>query len=229
MRTAFPLTHAEESPLSHPTKERRRVLPVKAWRSSSRRLQARAATSQSARRGRRLARGRAAQAEERLSLGDAWDDHDLVFPNGTGRPLNPSNLLSRSHRALLDRAGLPRIRFHDLRPTAVTLMLGRGVYPKVVSEMLGHSTATITLYLYSHVTPTMQQYAQRPAPVAQGIERRFPKPCVAGSNPAGGATVTAGQPRVPCHRELPPRRSCRHHAARHSEIRRRDGCRDVPL
>jgi integrase len=52
-----------------------------------------------------------------------------------------------------------RIRFHDLRHTAATLMLGRGVHPKIVSEMLGHSTVTITLDLYSHVTPTMQQQA----------------------------------------------------------------------
>jgi integrase len=60
---------------------------------------------------------------------------------------------------LLDRAGLPRIRFHDLRHTAATLLLGRGVHPKIVSEMLGHSQIAITLDLYSHVTPTMQRQA----------------------------------------------------------------------
>jgi integrase len=56
-------------------------------------------------------------------------------------------------------AGLPLIRFHDLRHTAATLLLGRGVNPKVVSEMLGHSTIAITLDIYSHVVPHMQQEA----------------------------------------------------------------------
>ena len=50
-------------------------------------------------------------------------------------------------------------RFHDLRHTAATLLLGRGINPKIVSEMLGHSQIGITLGLYSHVTPHMQQQA----------------------------------------------------------------------
>lgn len=53
----------------------------------------------------------------------------------------------------------PRVRFHDIRHTAATLLLGRGVHPKIVSEMLGHSTVAITLDLYLHVTPTMQREA----------------------------------------------------------------------
>jgi integrase len=53
------------------------------------------------------------------------------------------------------------VRFHDLRHTAATLMLGRGIHPKIVSEMLGHSTVGITLDLYSHVTPSMQREAAR--------------------------------------------------------------------
>ena len=60
---------------------------------------------------------------------------------------------------LLARAGLPRIRFHDLRHSAATLLLGLGIHPKIVSEMLGHSQIGITLDLYSHVTATMQQEA----------------------------------------------------------------------
>jgi integrase len=62
-------------------------------------------------------------------------------------------------RPLLRQAGLPEIRFHDLRHTAAILLLGQGVHPKIVSEMLGHSTINITLDLYSHVTPTMQKEA----------------------------------------------------------------------
>ena len=57
------------------------------------------------------------------------------------------------------RHGLPRIRFHDLRHTAATLLLRRGVHVKVVSELLGHSNVAITLGLYAHVLPDMQQQA----------------------------------------------------------------------
>jgi len=62
-------------------------------------------------------------------------------------------------RTLRVRAAVPAVRMHDLRHTAATLMLSRGVHPKIVSEMLGHSTVAITLDLYSHVTPTMQREA----------------------------------------------------------------------
>ena len=102
---------------------------------------------------------RARQLEERLSMGVAWEDNDLVFANEVGRPIAAANLRNRSFWPLLEQAGLPRIRFHDLRHTAATLLLGRGVHPKIVSEMLGHSQIAITLDLYSHVTPTMQRQA----------------------------------------------------------------------
>jgi integrase len=145
--------------------------------------------------GRHLAR----QREERLLLGLAWDDHGLVFTNTVGKPLHPSNFLQRSFYPLLARAGLPRIRFHDLRHSAAPLLLGLGIHPKIVSEMLGHSQIGITLDLYSHVTATMQQEAVRAfegllavrlavrkeppntrtqahAPVAQWIEQRTSNP-----------------------------------------------------
>lgn len=84
---------------------------------------------------------------------------DLVFPNLLGRPLHPSYLLRKRFRPLLKKSGLPSIRFHDLRHTAATLLLRRGVNPKIVSEMLGHANISITLDIYSHVTPDMQQAA----------------------------------------------------------------------
>jgi integrase len=79
-----------------------------------------------------LNRRRVAQAVERLRAGNEWADLDFVFMNEFGRPLDPSNIRLRSFRPALKRAGLPRVRFHDLRHTAATLMLGRGVHPKVV-------------------------------------------------------------------------------------------------
>ena len=66
----------------------------------------------------------------------------------------------------LKRAGLPRVRFHDLRHTCATLLLSKNVNPKVVSEMLGHASIAITLDTYSHVLPDMQDSAARAMEVA---------------------------------------------------------------
>ena len=82
-------------------------------------------------------------------------------PQHGGAALHSSNFLQRSFYPLLERAGLPRIRFHDLRHSAATLLLGLGIHSKIVSELLGHSQIGITLDLYSHVTATMQQEAVR--------------------------------------------------------------------
>jgi integrase len=99
------------------------------------------------------------QAVEREQQGASWEECGLVFPNTVGRPLSPNNLRYRSFFPLLARAGLPRIRFHDLRHSCATLLLGEGVHPKIVSDLLGHSQIGITLDLYSHVTATMQAVA----------------------------------------------------------------------
>jgi integrase len=98
------------------------------------------------------------QNAERLLAGK-WEDNGLVFSNEVGRPIEDTNLRRRSFEPLLVKADLPRIRFHDLRHTAATLLLAQGVHPKIVSERLGHSRVSITLDLYSHVTPTMQRQA----------------------------------------------------------------------
>ena len=68
---------------------------------------------------------------------------------------------SSAERLAAYDAGLPRIRFHDLRYTCATLLLSKNVNPKVVSEMLGHATIAITLDTYSHVLPTMQESAAK--------------------------------------------------------------------
>jgi integrase len=98
------------------------------------------------------------QAQEQLLVGGEWRDLGLVFSTEFGDFLSPTTLRLALRRTLT-RADLPAIRFHDLRHSAATLMLSRGVHPKMASEMLGHSTIAITLDLYSHVTANMQRQA----------------------------------------------------------------------
>jgi integrase len=102
---------------------------------------------------------RQAQIAKRLAAGLDWEDYDLVFPNAFGRPLERQNVLRRSFQPLLSRAGVPRIRFHDLRHSAATLPLLQGVHPKVVQERLGHATISVTMDIYSHVLPNLQREA----------------------------------------------------------------------
>lgn len=91
-------------------------------------------------------------AAHRAALGAAPHPDRLVFTDTEGNPIRKSNLLRRSFKPLLARAGLPQTtRFHDLRHSAATLLLAQGVHPKIVQERLGHSTIALTLDTYSHV------------------------------------------------------------------------------
>jgi integrase len=98
---------------------------------------------------------KAAQNAERLKLGDLWEDNGLVFCTTAGKPLDFRNVATASFKPLLKKAGLPDIRFHDLRYTCATLLLSRGHHPKLVQELLGHSSVAMTLDRYSHVLPGM--------------------------------------------------------------------------
>lgn len=105
-------------------------------------------------------RHRVTQNEERLRLGALWGDHGLIFTGHAGGPMRASTLSNGPHLRLLKRAGLPeRTRFHDLRHTCATLLLKKGVHPKLVQELLGHATISITLDTYSHVLPGMGDQA----------------------------------------------------------------------
>ena len=104
---------------------------------------------------------RARQGREKLRAGATWRSLDLVFANQLGGPIEKQNLIRRSFRPLLERAGLPPIRFHDLRHSAATLLLAEGVHPKVVQERLGHASIGVTMDIYSHVFPTLQEDAAK--------------------------------------------------------------------
>jgi integrase len=97
---------------------------------------------------------RANVEDARRQVGPGWRDNDLVFPQADGRWRNPP-AVSATFRRAIARAGVPTIRFHDLRHTHATLLLRTGVNPKVVSERLGHSSVAFTLDTYAHVVPGM--------------------------------------------------------------------------
>jgi integrase len=101
---------------------------------------------------------KARQAQERLLFGAGYQDHDLVFAEPDGRPIDPRTFTRRFAR-LLQRAGLPHIRFHDGRHTYATLMLELGESPKVVQAVLGHSKISTTLDTYSHVSLDLEKRA----------------------------------------------------------------------
>lgn len=94
--------------------------------------------------------------EQRKKVGNSpW-----VFPSPTGGPISPDSVLHMLHR-ILKRAGLPKVRFHDLRHTFATLALQNGVDIKTVSGMLGHYSAGFTLDTYTHVTTSAQKEAAK--------------------------------------------------------------------
>jgi hypothetical protein len=112
--------------------------------------------------------------------------------------LVPPHVSRRLHEAL-EEAGLPRIRFHDLRHTAANLLLGSDLHPRKVGELLGHSSSSITLDTYSHVTATMQsEVAAAMDQLLQGrprVSTRRPRPpppapCT-GAGPNGRSARTA--------------------------------------
>lgn len=94
----------------------------------------------------------------KLKVGAAWQEHDYVFCTPVGRYLNPNHVVAELKK-LLHLAGLPEIRFHDLRHSAATFLLSAKVHPKVVQEILGHTQIGTTMDIYSHVLPGMQEDA----------------------------------------------------------------------
>lgn len=118
---------------------------------------------------------RARREEEARHSGEVFKDENLVFTTSTGKPVDPDNL-NRWYKELLRKAGLPPVRFHDLRHTFATLLLEADEHPKVVQEMLGHSRVGITLDLYTHVRPDlMRRAAEKVGEILRGGESPVPE------------------------------------------------------
>jgi integrase len=101
---------------------------------------------------------RVRQAAERMASGRRWQDLDLVFATLSGTPLEPNDI-SKHFPKLCDAAGLRRIRLHDLRHTCASLLLAQGHSPRVVMEILGHSSLDVTMNIYAHVRLEAQREA----------------------------------------------------------------------
>jgi len=99
------------------------------------------------------------QAEELLKLGVRKAADTLLCARADGEAMQPRSLTHEFTRLVARIEGIPRVRFHDLRHSHATQLLLAGVHPKVAQERLGHSTISVTLDLYSHVTATMQEDA----------------------------------------------------------------------
>ncbi len=107
-----------------------------------------------------LAEHKKIQEEEKANA-KRWSDYNLIFCNRKGNPESTPNLLKRHFRPILEAAGLPpEFRMYDLRHSCATLLLEKNINPKIVQERLGHSSITLTLNTYSHVTPGMQELAR---------------------------------------------------------------------
>jgi integrase len=98
------------------------------------------------------------QLEERLLAGSRWQDHNLVFPSRRGTPMAPTTLYHIFHGVLRD-AGLPPMRFHDLRHACASFLIALRVNTKTVQEILGHSDVGITLRIYTHISDTQKRDA----------------------------------------------------------------------
>lgn len=96
------------------------------------------------------------QVAHRLRTGSRWNDLDLVFCNGLGKPLNPATLRTRAFLPLMVRARVPKIRFHDMRGTTASLLYASGADDRQVQDLLGHSSVRTTHDHYIHTRAHVQ-------------------------------------------------------------------------
>jgi integrase len=105
-----------------------------------------------------LRKHQALQEQEREWAGDRWKETGYVFTTRIGTPIERRNLLRDWYR-IMNVSDLPKLRFHDLRHSAATILFARGVHPKTVMEILGHSDLNTTMRIYGHVLDEMKRDA----------------------------------------------------------------------
>ncbi len=127
------------------------------------------------------------QKSERETAGTTWQHDGHVFTTAQGRPIDPTNL-TRTFTTLLCKAGLRRIRFHDLRHSTATLLLEQGIDLVVIKELLGHAHIGVTVTVYACVRLRLQRDAIDPLSTALGSPKTAetsrsggdgPPPCTA--------------------------------------------------
>jgi len=101
------------------------------------------------------------QSLEQHQLFGGNSEMDFIFPNEVGLPLDPENLIKREFHPALERAGLRRIRFHDLRHSYASLLISQGENIKFIQSQLGHASAKTTLDRYGHLMPNLENDAAR--------------------------------------------------------------------
>ena len=106
-----------------------------------------------------LRRHNAQQLEQRLAAGAAWQEDDLVFTDATRHAPRRNQIQQRQFAPLLKQVRLPHIRLHDLHHTSASLLAQQGVHVTAVSRLLGHSSTSMTLDIYSHVFPDAERDA----------------------------------------------------------------------
>ncbi len=129
--------------------------------------------------------------EHRMASSFSADD-DLIFPNTNGGPMDAANFVRREFRPALRRAGVPMVRWHDLRHTFVSLLIAEGLAPKLISELCGHASIAITMDRYGHLFDSV-------ADAGDAIERAFELP-----SEQEAAAAASGPPALPAAAMPPP-------------------------
>jgi integrase len=122
----------------------------------------------------RLAEHRKRQDREREEAGSRWQDNDLIFPSSIGTPFEGHRIWDE-FKELLAKAGLPDMRFHDLRHTALSLLMDMGIAVTTIQQRAGHSKASVTTDIYGHSMSRSQEKAAEQieeliTPVAVGLQ-----------------------------------------------------------
>lgn len=130
-----------------------------------------------------------------MAVVEVVGDHGLLLVNEEGRPLHPDILTARFNR-LVDRAGVPHIRLHDVRHTYATLAMDLGIDPKMLSDRIGHANTSVTLQIYTHRSVGRDQaMAQSLGEMIQAaIGSRLPHVVSTGQDPAPDASAPSDTP-----------------------------------